>query len=83
MGLGIGAAAGAAAGLIGVLASRGPDAMLVRGTTVEMILDRPVSFDENELSFGNYQPPHPATAAPAPSPEKKTTAPVRRFPGGE
>jgi len=84
MGLGIGAAAGAAAGLIGVLASRGPDAMLVRGTTVEMILDRPVSFDESELSFGNYQPPHPATAAPAPSTEKKTTSPVRRpFPGGE
>ena len=58
--------------------------MLVRGTTVEMILDRPVTFDESELSFGNYQPPHPGSVAPAPPAEKKTTAPVRRpFPGGD
>jgi len=57
MGAGIGAAAGAAAGMVGVLASRGPDAVLSRGSTLEMILDRPVSFDENELDFGGYQPP--------------------------
>ncbi len=51
MGAGIGAAAGAAAGLIGVLFTRGPDAVLSKGTTIEMVLDRPVSFDENELDF--------------------------------
>src|ERR1044071_553519 len=45
MGAGIGAAAGAAAGLIGVLATRGPDAVLSRGSTVEMVLDRLVSYN--------------------------------------
>jgi type IV secretion system protein VirB10 len=58
MGAGIGAAAGAAAGLIGVLATRGPDAVLPKGSTVEMILDRPLTFVESELNFANV-PPHP------------------------
>jgi type IV secretion system protein VirB10 len=51
-GAGIGAAAGAAAGLIGVMMSRGPDAMLERGTTLEMVLDRDLSFTADELDFG-------------------------------
>jgi hypothetical protein len=65
-GVGIGAAAGAAAGLIGVLATRGPDAVLARGSTVEMVLDRPITFSEIDLNFGNYQPPRgiPAAAPP-------------------
>src|SRR5512140_1491954 len=58
MGAGIGAAAGATAGMIGVLLSRGPDAVLTRGSTLEMVLDRPISFNENELAFGGaYQKP--------------------------
>jgi len=52
MGAGIGAAAGAAAGLVGVLLSRGPDAVLSRGTTLEMVLDRTLVFTEEELDFG-------------------------------
>jgi type IV secretion system protein VirB10 len=51
MGAGIGAAAGAAAGLAGVLLSRGPDAVLARGSTVEMVLDRVLQFSENEIEF--------------------------------
>jgi hypothetical protein len=51
LGVGIGAAAGAAAGLIGVLASRGPEAVLARGSTLEMVLDRTMSFDEEDLDF--------------------------------
>jgi len=71
MGAGIGAAAGAAAGLIGVLATRGPDAVLARGSTVEMVLDRKLTFTESELNFGNYQPPRAVpAAAPAQEPEK-------------
>jgi hypothetical protein len=46
----IGVAGGAAGGLIGVLSSRGPDAMLQRGSTVEMVLDRPMTFEPSELS---------------------------------
>src|SRR5579862_1289726 len=45
MGAGIGAAAGAAAGLMGVMFTRGPDAVLSKGTTIEMVLDRIVKFD--------------------------------------
>jgi hypothetical protein len=81
MGAGIGAAAGAAAGLIGVLATRGPDAVLARGATVEMVLDRPVSFNENELNFSGYQPPRATTGAagtPANPPGMPTAR--KRFP---
>ena len=60
MGAGIGAAAGAAGGMIGVLLSRGPDAVLARGSTLEMVLDRPVNFDESELNFSGYQAPRRA-----------------------
>lgn len=56
MGAGIGAAAGAAAAMIGVLATRGPDAMLTKGTTVEMVLDRQLSFELNELGFQSTAP---------------------------
>ena len=51
MGAGIGAAAGAAAGVLGVLLTRGPDVVLTRGTTIEMVLDRPISFDASEIDF--------------------------------
>lgn len=77
-GLGIGAAAGAAAGLIGILATRGPDAILARGSTLDMVLDRPLSFDENDLNFGNYQAPRvPITSAPPPA---KSSLPLTRGP---
>jgi type IV secretion system protein VirB10 len=51
LGVGIGAAAGAAAGLMGVLLTRGPDIVLSRGTTLEMVLDRPVSYTTEDVDF--------------------------------
>jgi type IV secretion system protein VirB10 len=83
MGAGIGAAAGAAAGMVGVLLSRGPDAVLARGSTLEMVLDRPISYSESELAFGNYQPPRSGVAAPAEAStpdhsHSKLPIPVRR-----
>ena len=56
MGLGVGAVAGAGAALLGVLLTRGPDAVLAKGTTVELVLDRPLQFDEAELDFRNAMP---------------------------
>jgi type IV secretion system protein VirB10 len=50
MGAGIGGAAGAAAGLVGVLLTRGPEAVLAKGTTLEMVLDRPLRYNEQELA---------------------------------
>ena len=49
MGAGVGAGAGAAAALVGVLLTRGPDAVLAKGTTLEMVLDRDLVYDETEL----------------------------------
>lgn len=49
----IGVAGGAAGGLISVLASHAPDAMLPRGSTVELVLDRPLVYAPEELVDGN------------------------------
>ena len=53
MGAAIGAGAGAAVALAGVLFTRGPEAVLAKGTTIEMVLDRQVNFDDSELDFSN------------------------------
>jgi len=71
MGAGLGAGAGAAAGLITVLSTRGPDAVLASGSTVEMVLDRPVSFSESEINF-NGSPAAAPPVAEAPKPHGST-----------
>jgi hypothetical protein len=77
MGLGIGAAAGAAAGLVGTLLTRGPDAVVPKGSTVEMVLDRSLSFTEGDLNFGNYQAPRQSTPVAAiPGDGKNAAVPV-------
>jgi type IV secretion system protein VirB10 len=79
MGAGIGAAAGATAGLIGVLFTRGPDAVLAKGTTLEMVLDRPVQFEESELDFSNSPARRAGSDGGGPLPSRKTP-PVHRLP---
>lgn len=49
-GAAVGAAAGAAAGLAGVLVGRGADVVLESGSTLEIVLDRDLRFDSNELA---------------------------------
>lgn len=84
MGAGIGAAAGATAGLIGVLLSRGPDAVLAKGTTLEMVLDRQLIYTAEELEFGPIQrrPASSGSDGPLPSQKNKGTVPIpgRRLP---
>jgi type IV secretion system protein VirB10 len=83
LGAGVGAAAGAAAGLIGVLASRGPDAILAKGSTVEMVLDRPVAFEESELDFSGAPRRVSVDTGGGPAPSQKNSGgviPRRRFP---
>ncbi len=73
MGAAIGAGAGAAAALAGVLFTRGPEAVLAKGTTIEMILDRQVTFDEADLDFSNAFPRRSAASdAGGPLPSHKT-----------
>ena len=50
-GVGIGAGVGAAAGLMAVLLTRGPDAELPRGTTVNVTLNRPILLDAEKDQF--------------------------------
>ena len=80
MGAGIGAAAGAAAGLAAVMFTRGPEAVLAKGTTIEMMLDRTVTFDETDLDFSNAPGRRVSTSdGGGPLPSQKTPV-VRRFP---
>ncbi len=80
MGAGIGAAAGAAAGLMGVLLSRGPEAVLAKGTTMDMVLDRQLQFTQSEVDFGNSMQRSHASDGPGPLPSRKNQSPTRRFP---
>jgi type IV secretion system protein VirB10 len=82
MGAGIGAAAGAAAGMAGVLLTRGPDAVLAKGTTIEMLLDRSLSFNESELNSGNYQAPRASavTGSEADKAKSGSSGPIPRRP---
>jgi type IV secretion system protein VirB10 len=80
MGAGIGAAAGAAAGLVAVLVTRGPDAVLAKGTTVEMVLDHGIHFDDTELDFSRAAPGRAVGEGSGPLPSKKAQASSRRFP---
>ncbi len=50
-GVGIGAGIGAAAGLAAVLLTRGPDAVLPRGSTLEAVLDRPIFLESDKVQF--------------------------------
>jgi hypothetical protein len=75
-GLAGGAAGGAAAGLAGVLLTRGPDVVLPKGSMVEMVLDRPLQFEQKELNFiadAQYRPAARTIVAPAPAEARKST----------
>lgn len=67
-GAGIGAGGGAAAGLLGVLLTRGPDATLSKGSTVEMVLDRPLTFSDQDLNFSGAPPSRALTEEGRPAP---------------
>src|SRR5438309_1093843 len=63
-GAGIGAGIGAAAGLAAVLLTRGPEAELPRGSTMDVVLEHDLSLDSSQIQFNNlgqfqpvYQPP--------------------------
>ena len=62
-GAGIGAGIGAGAGLAAVLLSRGPEAVLPRGTTIDVLLDRPLYLDADKAQFTT---PGQASTLPGP-----------------
>ncbi|HLH03656.1 MAG TPA: hypothetical protein VKX25_12860 [Bryobacteraceae bacterium] len=79
-GAGIGAGAGAAAALVGVLATRGPDAVLTKGSSVEMVLDRQLTFQPADLDFSHAPPRAALTEAPPQAPAKSSGGLVPHLP---
>ena len=79
-GLGIGGLSGAAAGLVGVLLSRGPEAELARGSTVEMVLDRPLLFTVKETDFSGAPMAPRMSDGPGPNRQKGGGSGLSRFP---
>jgi type IV secretion system protein VirB10 len=81
LGAGVGAGAGAAAGLAGVLLTRGPDAVLAKGSTIEMVLDRPLVFDASEVNFTTMAGAGHYSDGPGPAPRNQGASnPIRRVP---
>lgn len=70
-GAGIGAGIGAAAGLMAVLLSRGPEAVLPRGSTLEAVIDRPIFLEADKVQFTG--PGQASTLAGPPNREPQRT----------
>jgi type IV secretion system protein VirB10 len=79
MGGGIGAAVGATAGLMAVLLTRGPDAVLAKGSTIEMVTDRPLQFQKSEIDFGTTRSAN-FSAGPGPEAAAKKNSGWARWP---
>lgn len=78
-GLGIGSAAGAAAGAIWVLASRGKQIYLPPGTSLELELGAPLEFSPDQLDFSGDPPPPPVVEQQQPVRQRRVRR-FRRFP---
>jgi hypothetical protein len=72
-GAGIGAGVGAAAGLMAMLLTRGPEAELPRGSTVEAVLDRGILLDADKVQFTS--PGQASTLAGPPNREPPRSVP--------
>ncbi|HEV3374102.1 MAG TPA: hypothetical protein VG051_00250 [Candidatus Acidoferrum sp.] len=60
-GAGIGAGIGGLAGLASVLLTRGPEAELPRGSTLDIVLEREIVLDGNQIQFTNLGQALPIT----------------------
>jgi hypothetical protein len=60
-GAGIGAGIGGLAGLAAVLLTRGPEAELPRGSTLDIVLEREIVLDGNQIQFTNLGQALPIT----------------------
>jgi type IV secretion system protein VirB10 len=64
-GAGIGAGIGAAVGLAAVLLTRGPEAELPRGSTMDIVLERQLVLDGSQIQFTNVGQAPPVIPPPA------------------
>src|SRR5216684_2501615 len=64
-GAGVGAGVGGLAGLGAVLLTRGPEAELPRGTTLDIVIERDLTLDSSYVQFSNTGHAQPITPPPA------------------
>jgi hypothetical protein len=57
-GAGIGAGIGGVAGLAAVLLSRGPEAQLPRGSSMDLVLERDLQLDASQIHYSNVGQPN-------------------------
>ena len=67
-GLGIGAGIGAAAGLGAILLTRGPEAELPRGSTLDIVLEHELGLDSSQIQYSNVGQATPITPPPSRQP---------------
>lgn len=67
-GAGIGAGIGAAAGLAAVLLTRGPEAELPRGSTMDVVFERDLTLDGSQIQFSNLGQFQPVVQPPVRQP---------------
>ena len=81
-GAAIGAGAGVAAGVMMALLSRGPEATLPKGSTIEMVLDRQLNFTGEEIDFRGAAPAANFAdgGGPSPAPKSGGLPGLRRLP---
>ena len=63
-GLGIGAGMGALAGLGAILLTRGPEAELPRGSTLDIVLEHELALDSSQIQFNVPGKPCPSLRLP-------------------
>lgn len=66
-GAGIGAGIGGVAGLAAVLLSRGPEAQLPRGSSMDLILERDLQLDADQIHYSNTGQPNTVVIQQAPA----------------
>src|SRR5690242_17216939 len=69
-GAGIGAGIGAAVGLAAVLLTRGPEAEMPRGSTMDVVLERQLVLDGSQIQFTNLGQFQPVVQPPVRHPEQ-------------
>ena len=74
-GAGIGTLAGAATGLMAIFLTRGPEAELPRGSTIDATLDRPLYLDSSQINFTD-----PGHASALSGPANRQPVRSTRFP---
>jgi hypothetical protein len=65
-GAGIGAGIGALVGIAAIMLTRGPDAHLPRGSTLDLVLEHDVSLDASQIQYKDVGQAMPVTAPPPP-----------------